>query len=387
MITNTGKNILAKYLIGQAPAYASYIAIGCGARPLSTLEQFDDYSNKNELDFEMFRVPITSRGYVTENGVSSIVFTAELPSTERYEMTEIGVFSAASNPSAVSYDSRIVYSFADTETWEYHDQTSASAIPVIVEPLDGDANDNIINQTDVVFQTNADNAIFLNSSRLSRQERCRFLNNVIVMAGDMSNLELTAGHLVPDETSNHIHATGVTLDFSKNSPTDLLKLAFTVINKDGDSVEVPDNVRILFEVGSTDSSDPTGQWAKFEVNIDDVSYVAGTADQTVDFADNRYIVVTKQLQELYKSSGFTWSIVDVAKFYVTVTKDGVPSNDYYVCLDAIRFENVTTRNSLYGMTGYSVSKTTDGLPIIKNPNTANYVEFRFAMDVLTPGVS
>ena len=80
MITNTGKNILAKYLIGQAPAYASYIAIGCGANPLASDSTFGDYSNKTRLDFEMFRVPITSRGYVTEDGISKIVLTAELPS-------------------------------------------------------------------------------------------------------------------------------------------------------------------------------------------------------------------------------------------------------------------------------------------------------------------
>ncbi len=38
MITNTGKSIMAKYLVGQAPAYASHIAIGCGAKPLKGLE-------------------------------------------------------------------------------------------------------------------------------------------------------------------------------------------------------------------------------------------------------------------------------------------------------------------------------------------------------------
>ena len=33
MITNTGKEILSKYLIGTAPAYASYLAVGCGSKP------------------------------------------------------------------------------------------------------------------------------------------------------------------------------------------------------------------------------------------------------------------------------------------------------------------------------------------------------------------
>ena len=86
MITNTGKTIIAKYLIGQAPAYASYIAIGCGATPLTTGDIPGDYSAKKNLDFEMFRVPISSRGFINEDGVDKIVLTAELPTEERYEI-------------------------------------------------------------------------------------------------------------------------------------------------------------------------------------------------------------------------------------------------------------------------------------------------------------
>jgi hypothetical protein len=39
----------------------------------------------------MFRVPISSRGYVQENGMNKIVLTAELPTEERYEITEVGL--------------------------------------------------------------------------------------------------------------------------------------------------------------------------------------------------------------------------------------------------------------------------------------------------------
>jgi len=53
LITNTGKTILAKYLIGQAPAYASHIALGVGARPLEEVDDFADYSEKQKLDFEV----------------------------------------------------------------------------------------------------------------------------------------------------------------------------------------------------------------------------------------------------------------------------------------------------------------------------------------------
>ena len=102
---------------------------------------------------------------------------------------------------------------------------------------------------------------------------------------------------------------------------------------------------------------------------------------TYDFDTNRYVVVTKELQELFKTSNFTWSSVRVVKVSASVIDGGQPSSNFYVCLDALRLENVSTINPLYGLTGYSVIKNSNALPIIKAPNTENYIEFRFAMDV------
>ena len=380
MITNTGKNILAKYLIGQAPAYASYIAIGCGANPLASDSTFGDYSNKTRLDFEMFRVPITSRGYVTEDGISKIVLTAELPSEERYEISEVGIFSAGANSQAGAYDSKTVYAFTQDENWQHHVPSSgtglATAIPVVYAPLDGELENNVINQTYSVFQTNADNRIFTNSNRLNRYERCRFFNNIIVMRGNSSSLTANGdGHIVVGSGSEHIHLTGAILDFNKNAPTDEIKFGFTVINKTGNSVAVPDNVKILLEFASTDVHN-TGQWARFELDLDN-----GNGSTQHDFSTSRYVVASKQLQQLYMSDGFTWSSVDVVKIYACVTENGSPSEDFYVCFDAIRLENNSSINPLYGMTGYSVIKNTGAQTIVKAANTTNYIEFRFALDV------
>jgi hypothetical protein len=82
MITNIGKNIIGKYLLGQTPAYASFLAVGCGKTPLTIGDSLPDNSNKKSLDFEMFRVPISSRGLINESGSSKIVLTAELPTEE-----------------------------------------------------------------------------------------------------------------------------------------------------------------------------------------------------------------------------------------------------------------------------------------------------------------
>lgn len=390
MITNIGKNILAKYLVGQAPAYASYIAVGCGAKPIDRdLEEFGDYSSKTSLDFEMFRAPIISRGYVNENGTDKIVLTAEMPTEERYEITEVGVFSAGSNPSAANVDSRLLYGFTQTENWEYHSETLAQAIPTIYSPLDGDNNDNIIiGSYDLngdgtpeeypVFQTNADNRIFTLSERVSRNERCRFLNNIIMMRGDTADISVDIDGRLSVDSGNHIHLNGINANiFDRQAPTDEIRFAFSLVNKDGSSLDNPDEVRILCEFASGEGETPSEyEFAKFEIILEN-----GTGPGQYDFSSNRYFVFTKQLQELIKSSNFSWSAMQLSKISVSVIDAGVPSGEYYIALDAVRVENVTTQNPLYGLTGYSVIKSVDALPLIKVANTTNYIEFRFAVGI------
>jgi hypothetical protein len=380
MITNTGKSIIGKYLLGQAPAYASYIAIGCGPVPLSIEDTPSNFAEKQNLDFEMFRVPISSRGFVNEDGVSKIVLTAELPTEERYEITEVGIYSAGSNPSAGAYDSKTVFAFTTGENWQYHTASEATVINTISAPLDDPEDDNVIAVEDPVFQTNADNSIFYKTSRANRYERCRFLNNTIFIQGDDADLTIsedsgpTQDHFVVESGSNHIHLTGANVDFTRNSPIDELRLAFSLVSKNGNSSSVPDTVRILVDFAETDTLG--GEFARFEVDLTN-----GTGVGEYDFTENRYFVISKQLQELYTTANFTWNAVTVVKIYACVIDSGSPSEDYYIGLDAIRLENIATVNPLYGLTGYAVIKNVDAETIVKSPNTSNYVEFRFSVGV------
>ena len=383
MITDAGKSIIGKYLLGQAPAYASYIAIGCGPTPLDTADVQGDFSDKTNLDFEMFRVPISSRGFVKESGIDKIVLTAELPTEERYEISEVGLYSAGSNPSAGAYDSKTVFAFTAGENWQHHTVSAATAIDTFTAPLDDPEDDNIIAVADTVFQTNADNAIFLKTSRASRYERCRFLNNIILIQGDDADLTISeesgpsADHFVIESGSNHIHLTGPQVDFSRNSPKDELKLAFSLVSKNGSSSAIPDTIRVLVDFSSTDAG--SGEFARFEAEINHVN--SGNTESGQDFETNRYFVVSKELQELYTTANFTWDAVTVVKIYASVIDGGNPSADYYIALDALRLENTQTLNPLYGLTGYSIVKNDNAETIIKSPNTSNYVEFRFTVGV------
>jgi len=386
VITNTGKGIIGKYLLGQAPAYASYIAIGCGPTPLDTNDTSADFSSKKNLDFEMFRVPISSRGFVNENGTDKIVLTAELPTEERYEISEIGLYSAGSNPSAGVYDSKTIFAFTATESWQYTTSAATTAIETFPEPLDN-GNGNIILVADPVFKTNADNTIFFNPSRANRYERCRFLNNIILIRGDQADLTLssesdeTLDHFVIESGSNHIKLTGANIDLSRNSPKDELKLAFSLVSRDGNSASIPETIRILVEFSSPDGT----QYARFEAELDQGS--SGNLENSIaDFETNRYFVISKELQDLYKTENFSWEVATIVKIYACVITDesgefNVPSNNYYIALDALRLENTQTVNPLYGLTGYSIVKNENEETVIKSPNTSNYVEFRFSVGV------
>lgn len=387
MITNVGKNLLAKYLVGQTTSYASHIAIGCGPKPVENDYEFtnlelDAIRDKKTLDFEMLRMPIISRGFVDEDGLSKIVLTAELPTAERYEITEVGIFSAASNPVAGAFDSKAVYSFTDTDDWKYSQEGGSSVvIPTKYEPLDGENEDGTINTEYKVFATNADNRIFTSDDRVNRNERCRFLNNIIVMRGDTSTFAVDGqGEMQASLTSDYIRLDSPSVNFSKNSPLDELRLAFSIVSRVEDSVTVPDNVKILIEFSHVGPLG-TNEYAKFQVDIDDQAFVAGISTDKRNLADNRYVVSGKQFQNIKKTVSFSWEQVSLSKIYAQITKTGIASDSFYLCLDGLRLENVTSTNSLYGLTGYSVIKNREKRPIIKSANTTNYIEFRFTLDV------
>ena len=504
MITNTGKEIIAKYLMGVAPAYASYIAVGCGPKPRPNITQITGASSvgttvtctdtsglwvgaavydvisgtgsipdnttvltiisstqftisntptvalsgatvlieidktKDVLDFEMFRIPISSRGYINDNGVNKIVFTGELPTDERYEISEIGLFSAGANPSAASFDSKTLYTFTDSENWQYNNGSTLSAPTSILSSIT-DVSNNIISTADAI-QTLSNNIGFLNATRAARYERCRYLSNVIMLRGNTSYLSSNAGVFTVGSTPKILQLTGQTFNFSKNSTSDLIKVAFSIVSVTGNSLLYPDTVRVMVEFSNTDGS----QYARFQAEPTHTLY---------NFSSNRYVAIKKRLDELTYSANFSWEAMSIAKIYVSAINNytittkaysspyvtlttsvshnlqagdivnitglgtgyngqfvvydtptsntfrytpattpgagagslSVPietaSSKYFIALDAIRFDNVSTINPLYGMTGYTIIQNSSASTVIKSANSSNYIEFRVVVDV------
>jgi hypothetical protein len=372
MITNNGKEIIAKYLLGQAPAFASYIAAGCGARPLATGNTVSISPTKKSLDFEVFRVPISSKGFIKEDGVEKIVFKAEMPTNQRFQISEVGLFPSQSNAVAGKYDSKLLVTFTPSETWSYVLNGSASAVPYLNEALDQNNVLSNISVSQSVAFINSDATVFNNSSRKNRQEPPRYLNRSLMVSGSTS---MIGENFVIGPDSYSIENSNISFDLSQNLPTDQIKLGLSLISKNAATNSNPDNVRIVMQfVNNISNVNIESPKALLRIDLPASTFTSGANI-------NRYITVTKTLSDFIKDDTFSFANINLIKINVSVLNSGIPTNNYFVILDGIRIDNISTPNPLYSMIGYNVITTEDGLPILKSENTNNYVEYRFGIGV------
>ena len=387
MITNKGIELMSKYLAGQVPAFVSHIAIGCGANPLipSETHDTDSYATKTALAFEMDRIPVKSRSVINIDGVNQMVFSAELPQTNRYGITEIGIYPAEKSNALGTVDSKFISSFSPGEEWLTSISAEEVEIDLVTSRLDVDQTDPAtpLDSIDTenlgkAFFIDSDNAMFSVDERVERNEQPRYLSNALMVRGDMSELDDETSEVVVDDFIKI--NTGVDLSQldQASQAFDKIKVAFSLINKQNSvGITNPERVQIVVEFASlTDTSTSTIPSAKMIIN------------KTSGFNDG-YAVEESALKNLTVTDNFTWSSVNTIKIYVYVSGSsgsGISPSDYFIALDAIKFENLSNTDARYGLAGYTVAKnastgdTSKGVPIIKHEDTASYVEFRFSLD-------
>lgn len=442
MITNSGKEIISKYLLGQTAAYATHISIGCGAVPLDANDPAPSPSTlaaKNIMDFEMARVPITSKGFVDDDGTTKVSFTAELPKENRFNITEIGLWSSGSNSLARDFDSRMIFNFS--EPWQAH-STSISELTT-PSPL-GSGGD--ITTDLKYFRASSSNTVFSNSTRKSRKEGPRFLDSKILLRGDSSIIQGATGSWSGQDPSYSVTnkeksggTATLTLATHLLNVGDVVLVDISDANFDGEhTITARTDTTISYTSSGTVTSAAASGTATFQqsthihlnaINFDisrnaptdklvlafslidkealgsgDPDYVkillefyrnetsisSGYAKAEIyidgsEFTDDRYKVVEIPIEDLVTSTDFSAELIRVARVFASVvyTNSGeqMTSPNHYVELEGLRLENISTVNPVYGMVGYSVVRTTDGQPLYKYQNTNNYIEFRFNLDV------
>lgn len=371
MITNQGRQIVAKYILGQAPSFASYIAVGCGPKPLLNTDNPSIPSDKEALDFEMFRVPIISKGFIKEGNVEKLVLKAELPTDQRYLISEVGIFPAENNSVAGQFDSKLMVTFTPTEPWVYSDGTNSSAVLYQNVPIDSQNNSASIDASvsDVLF-INSDMNIFANSDRQDRYESPRFLNRSLMIKGNSASID-SSFNISND--SEYLENTNILFNFGQNLPDDEIKIALSVVSKEANYTTNPD-LRVVMELYNNLTGSQIGlPEAVAQFNIPASS-----------FADSRYIILTKKISDFIKDQSFSWANVNMIRIYTSVFDAGTNtlSDAYYVIYDGIRIDNLTSTNPLYSLIGYNIVKNTDAELVSKIENTSNYVEYRFGISVV-----
>jgi hypothetical protein len=382
MITTDGKNIVAKYLLNQAPEFASHIAVGVGGQAYSTSSSATFSASVQSLGFEVARVPILSKGLLKENDQEKIVFKAELPIEQRYQITELGLYPAATNAVAGNFDSRIISTFSNSEPWAYSNNLDDSGKVLYIGPvsLDPAGIGNIgIDEPewdDFIF-INSNSPIFEYSTRINRGEPPRYLNRSLSVSGSTSVVDTlmpasSASINVSSASSYYIENNSISLNLGKNLPTDQIKLAFSVVSLEREAA-APQNVKIRLEF----LNNAGGSTSKAFVNI-----ALQDTDLNLDEREMRYQVVTKALSDFTSTENFSWSLVNAVRIYTSIHNNAnVPTGEHFVFYDGLRFENVSSYNPLYSLVAAEYIKTLDENPILKRENSTSYVEYRFGVGV------
>ena len=444
MITDKGREIIGKFLLGQTSHYGEYLAIGCGYNQMvngslpvaqvtnkaltsnvvtlttslphkfvvgdivtinisdavfnGTFTVTDvptsvtfKYAKTNAnisssatsgtaslelnparltLDYEMVRVPVISRGLITEvqddgTEVTKLTLKAELPTEQRYKITEVGLYSDSANARAGVFDSKRLSGFLPSEKWV--DNTSQPIVnysDAIVDP-----NNYIVTGTHGYVTD--ENRAWDHPTRKVLQQPPRYFDHSILVRGDFGTF--TAA--VPAGNSNYIKTNSLNYNFNENSAEDIFKFAYAIVPENPATLTPPD--RAVIVVDFLNEYTQNSSYARWTIDVDPANFL---------WPDNNYyfyqVANSKKQDFVLSNSAFSWASVNGIRVYVSVQNSGGTALDsWYVLLDGFRLENISALNPLYGLVGYNVIDTPSGQPVVKRNNTVNFIEYRFSLQV------
>ena len=243
-------------------------------------------------------------GAITAN-IKKIAFVAEIPTEKRYLITEFGLYPSGTNSFLTGSDSRILADFTQNEIWQYVNGTTLTYTDIPYYSVIANANGDIT-KTDKAFQTNANNSLFEQGDRPNRNEKPRFLTDAMIVAGNMSEFSaaLTA-------TGDYISVTDFGADLSKNSTSDELRLAFSIINKLATPSATARSANIMLQFVTSNGIDS----AKYHFRLSDATTVANTN------VDTRYHVLSLKLGDpkIISTTGIVGAVSGTGPYTATIT--------------------------------------------------------------------
>lgn len=110
VITSDGKDMIAKYLAGLVGSYAGAIVLGVGTTTAANTDK--------RMDYEISRVPITSRNVSSQGGsLYQVSFKGQLPPVVAGVIRESGILSQVFNNYSGVFGDRLLSRFVSSEGW------------------------------------------------------------------------------------------------------------------------------------------------------------------------------------------------------------------------------------------------------------------------------
>lgn len=336
---------------------------------------------KTKLDFEAVRIPVSAASAVEEGGKAVIALSGQLPAAQRFEFSEIGVFSAEKNGLLTTEPPRMIYTFSSTENWKWHEGLSLNDIRMVSSISSNDVDISLINPAtgnpEPLF-VSASNSVFFVQGR--KNQRARVYLDALMVPGNLSTIN-TASAEWTATNQNHLFCSAARFSLSKARPDDVLSLAFSVANNEWQNVSTnpPVSVQIMIKMLDADNA---GEYAKLQIDLENgVANPQITPDpSTTLIEDNGYFVAQVPISDLATSAGWVGSKIDDVEVYVQVEPDvGLAAEDYCVIVDALRFDSNNDNNPTYGLTAYSVVQNTFGEAEIKESGAESMVEFKVVL--------
>lgn len=122
-ITQNGRVLAIKTLLGAIPSFGTSIGIGVGETANNIVSGL---ATNSRLDFKVASAPVTSSFLSPESSYDGLVFKAKIIDPMSYRIKEIGLFSDSLNNGATNYRVETLISFEPSDNLEYTDGTDLS---------------------------------------------------------------------------------------------------------------------------------------------------------------------------------------------------------------------------------------------------------------------
>ena len=395
MITTYGKQVIAKYLAGQVSSPFSHLAIGTGPYPGAPATETGLEAN-TRLDAEALRVPIDSVSVGNNEGDLYLSLSAVLPAEQRYEISELGVYTAYNDTESTSKQDTNICHFSRGEGWE---QSSSPTEISYCDEIDGTTPGNLDTAltTDpghslrYAFFTDSSNSFFTYAGR-NKYATAKNLNDVLAVRFDMSTQASIAGG------AGEYLSAPISVNLASARSSDQLVLTFAIINKDATlygTDAAPDFVHIMLEFKSASGS---SDYYRFQVAVQQANGASDVdAPETLDIEDTPWfcrnhvisgseVNLSQNKQSTTKSDDFSWGDVGVINLYVYGKADVggahvATDDDFYVLLDNLQFVSNNRDNPNYGLVAYSVVQNPLEETIKKYNGERTRVEYRIGIDL------